>query len=116
MTRGMDQTYFALTKLVIERLVTGHFKALERDRQNGRHGIEDLKRELSEYPGSICMPPDAFLLQAELEEFNPDVDYDFWTEINLWFDNQESDLVLGLAFTESENPKLKVEISTLRVQ
>ncbi|MBQ4069190.1 MAG: hypothetical protein IJC76_08065 [Lachnospiraceae bacterium] len=98
-------------KYIMQCLVDEKFVELEKKGVLARVSKEDIKRVLKEYDDKnhISMPTISYLKELEVHEYNDHSGY--WIDIDLFYNNQISDLTLQLDFRKNG----KVMIDDLHV-
>jgi hypothetical protein len=97
-----------IIKKCVELMVNGDFIELERANMNGRLSVEDIRFELSDYPGKLSIPPNESYKEMDIYK----VHTGGWRNVNfkLWYDNQESDLTLSVRVKQtSGDPELQIQ-------
>jgi hypothetical protein len=80
-------------KMLLESLIKGDFELVFNNDFTKKLSIEDVRDEISSYPGVLTLPP---LVQLnELDLYDTNFENQIWIDIPLWFDNEESDLTMS---------------------
>lgn len=86
---------------IVQCLVDEKFVELETKGILTRVSEEDIKRVFNEYDDKnhISMPPISYFKELEIHEYNDHSGY--WIDIDLFYNNQISDLTLQLDFRKN---------------
>lgn len=88
-------------KYIVRCLVNEDYSDLEKRGIMDRVSREDVKRVLSEYDSKsyITMPTNQYFDKLDINEYSDKSGY--WVDINMFYNNQTSDLTLQLDFRKN---------------